>query len=210
MHWWVTVIGFIAQILFSSRLIIQWFLSEKEKKVVSPLIFWQLSLLGGFLLFIYGWFRDDFSIMLGQILTYYIYIRNLQLLGYWKKLHFLFKLFILSFPVIVIVYSYNNNIYDVNRLFRNDEIPFNLLLLGIVGQVIFTLRFVVQWILSERSKKSELPIHFWILSLIGSLLIFTYAIIREDYVLMFGHIFGLTIYIRNIILYKKQHERTST
>ncbi len=203
--WWVTAVGFLAQILFSSRLIIQWFLSEKEKKVVSPLIFWQLSLLGGFLLFAYGWFRNDFSIMLGQILTYYIYIRNLQLMGYWNKLNLIIKGFILAFPIIVVAYSYNNGIYDVDRFFKNDDIPYMLLILGVIGQIVFTLRFVMQWIISERSKKSELPIHFWILSLIGSLIIFIYAIIRLDYVLMFGHTFGLIVYIRNIFIFKKQN-----
>ena len=70
-------IGFLAQILFSSRLIIQWFYSEKKNKIITPSIFWILSLLGSFLLFIYGYLRNDFAIMIGQSLTYFIYIRNL-------------------------------------------------------------------------------------------------------------------------------------
>jgi len=193
--------GFSAQILFSSRLIIQWLLSEKEKKVVSPLIFWQLSLVGSFMMFVYGWLRNDFSIMLGQSLTYYIYIRNLQLLGYWKKFSLFLKGFILIFPAVVILYSYHNRIYDLDLLFRNKEIPIKLLVLGIIGQVIFTFRFIVQWLFSEKRRKSELPIHFWLLSMAGSGLIFIYAVFRMDYVLMLGHTFGLLVYTRNIILY---------
>ncbi len=76
-NWLIYTIGFVAQILFSSRLIIQWLSSEREKKVITPTLFWTLSLIASFLLFIYGYLRNDFAIMLGQALTYFIYIRNL-------------------------------------------------------------------------------------------------------------------------------------
>jgi len=75
-------IGFLAQLLFSARLFVQWFLSERQKRVVTPSLFWQLSLLASFLLFVYGYWRQDFAIMLGQSLTYYIYIRNLHFQGH--------------------------------------------------------------------------------------------------------------------------------
>ena len=77
--WLVYAIGFVAQLLFSARSITQWIVSEKSKKVLTPVLFWQLSLLASFLLFIYGYYRNDFAIMLGQVLTYFIYIRNMQL-----------------------------------------------------------------------------------------------------------------------------------
>ena len=83
--WVIYAIGFTAQLLFSGRLLLQWILSEKNNKVVTPSLFWKLSLLASFLLFVYGYLRDDFAIMLGQSLTYYIYIRNLQLQGQWQK-----------------------------------------------------------------------------------------------------------------------------
>ena len=70
----IYVIGFLAQLLFSARLLLQWIMSEKAKKVVSPSIFWKLSLLGSYLLFMYGWLRNDFAIILGQLISYYIYI----------------------------------------------------------------------------------------------------------------------------------------
>ena len=65
-------VGLLAQLLFSARILIQWIMSERAKKVVSPVIFWALSMIASYLLFIYGWFRDDFSIMLGQVIAYYI------------------------------------------------------------------------------------------------------------------------------------------
>jgi lipid-A-disaccharide synthase-like uncharacterized protein len=140
--WMIYSIGFIAQILFSGRLFIQWFLSEKNKRIVTPSLFWKLSLLASFLLFIYGYLRDDFAIMLGQSLTYFIYIRNLQLQGEWKKSPPWFRIFLLTFPVLIVVYAYNNGEYDLYQLFNNKDIPFWLLLLGIFSQLLFTFRFV--------------------------------------------------------------------
>ncbi|THD65771.1 lauroyl acyltransferase [Robertkochia marina] len=207
--WLIYAIGFTAQILFSGRLFLQWFLSEKSKKVLTPTLFWKLSLLASFLLFVYGWLRDDFAIMLGQTLTYFIYIRNLQLQGEWQKSPKLLRTFLWFFPLMVVIYGYNNNTYDVYELFQNEDIPLWLLLLGSIAQITFTLRFVYQWIHSERHKESSLPKGFWLLSLTGALLIFTYAIFRKDPVLLVGHSLGSVIYIRNLMLLKKQDDKTS-
>ncbi len=204
--WLIYSIGFIAQILFSSRLIIQWITSEKQRKVITPTLFWTLSLIASFLLFIYGYLRDDFAIMLGQSLTYFIYIRNLQLQNEWKKLHWFLRLLLYSIPTLIIIYYFNNNVIDRDLLFRNDAIPKWLLWLGIVSQVVFTLRFVYQWIFSEYQKKSSFPLGFWLLSLIGSILILVYAINRKDPVLFIGHLFGSIIYIRNLIILHKQND----
>ena len=202
--YFVYIIGFAAQILFSARLLLQWIQSEKVKKVLTPELFWQLSLIASFLLFIYGWLRDDFAIMLGQSLTYFIYIRNMQLQGSWKKLPAFLRGFLFAFPFLIAVYSFNNDQIDIERLFRNEDIPLNLLIWGSVGQIIFTLRFVYQWIYSERKKESTLPFGFWLLSLVGSLMILSYAIIRRDPVLFIGQLFGFVIYSRNIFLLLKQ------
>ncbi|GGG53442.1 lipid-A-disaccharide synthase N-terminal domain-containing protein [Bizionia arctica] len=201
--WIIYSIGFLAQILFSSRLIIQWLTSEKKKQVTTPTLFWSLSLFASFLLFIYGYLRNDFAIMFGQALTYYIYIRNLQLQNQWQRLPKLVQWLLFFVPIFIVIFYYNNNAIDVELLFKNEAIPFWLLVLGIVSQVVFTLRFVYQWIYSERRKESVLPLGFWILSLIGSILILTYAIFRQDPVLFVGHILGMVIYIRNLVLIRK-------
>ena len=174
--WLIYSIGFLAQILFSSRLIIQWITSEKQKRVITPTLFWTLSLTASFLLFIYGYLRNDFAIMLGQALTYYIYITNLQLQNQWNKYPVIMRWILLLMPVFVVIFYFNNNEIDTVKLFKNDAIPLWLLVLGIVSQIVFTLRFVYQWMYSEKHKESSLPFGFWALSLIGSLLILTYAI----------------------------------
>jgi lipid-A-disaccharide synthase-like uncharacterized protein len=203
-NWLIYGIGFFAQLLFSGRLILQWALSERSKKVLTPSIFWKLSLLASFLLFVYGYLRDDFAIMLGQTLTYFIYIRNLQLQGEWKRAPIVLRTFLWIFPVLIIIYAYNNNTYDLNNLLQNEAIPLWLLIWGSLAQVVFTLRFVYQWVYSEKRKESLLPFGFWLLSLIGSLMILIYAILRKDPVLFVGHIMGSIIYFRNIVLSKNQ------
>lgn len=202
--WMIYGIGFLAQALFSGRLLIQWILSEKNKRIITPSLFWKLSLLASFLLFVYGYLRDDFAIMLGQTLTYFIYIRNLQLQGKWQQSPIWFRIFLLIFPIIIVVYGYNNGEYDIYELFNNEAIPLWLLWLGIIAQIIFTLRFIYQWIYSERTKVSQLPVGFWRLSVLGASLILTYAIFRKDPVLFVGHVAGLIIYIRNIFIGKKE------
>ena len=204
-NWIIYSIGFIAQILFSGRLIVQWLSSEKQKKVVTPTLFWFFSLLASFLLFVYGYLRQDFAIMLGQSLTYFIYIRNLHLQGQWKKFPLPIRLFLLFVPVLIVFYYYNNNVLDKELLFKNENIPFWLLALGVVAQIIFTFRFIYQWIYSERKKESSLPLGFWVLSITGASLILTYAIFRKDPVLLAGHGFGLIIYIRNLMILRKEN-----
>lgn len=201
--WQIYSVGLIAQLLFSGRLILQWILSEKHKKVLTPSLFWKLSLIASFLLFVYGYLRNDFAIMLGQAITYFIYIRNLQLQGEWQKAPKWLQIFLYIFPTLIVIYSYNNNTYDLEKLFSNDAIPLWLLVLGSSAQVIFNFRFFYQWIYSEKRKESSLPLGFWVLSLIGAILILIYAILRKDPVLFIGHITGSFIYIRNIMMIRK-------
>ncbi len=201
--WQVYTIGFTAQILFSGRLLLQWIASEKQQKVLTPANFWKISLFASFLLFVYGYLRSDFSIMLGQALTYFIYIRNMQLQGEWSKMSRWLQIFLYLFPVLLFIYSYNNNTYDVQKLFYNENIPLWLLLLGSLAQVIFTLRFVYQWVYSERIRESVLPMGFWLLSFAGAVLILIYAILRKDPVLFIGHMVGSVIYVRNMVLIRR-------
>jgi lipid-A-disaccharide synthase-like uncharacterized protein len=74
------------------------------------------------------------------------------------------------------------------------------LVVGFFGQLLFSLRFVVQWISSERQRRSVVPIAFWWLSIGGSLVLLCYAIHRRDPVFMLGQSMGLVIYVRNLML----------
>ncbi|MBV6657294.1 MAG: lipid-A-disaccharide synthase N-terminal domain-containing protein [Devosiaceae bacterium] len=71
---------------------------------------------------------------------------------------------------------------------------------GLVAQSMFMMRFVVQWIASERARRSIVPIAFWFFSLAGGTLLLTYAIVRQDPVFIAGQGLGLLIYCRNLWL----------
>lgn len=77
---------------------------------------------------------------------------------------------------------------------------------GLLGQAAFFGRFVVQWIYSEKHKKSLIPVHFWYLSILGASIIFVYAIHRRDPVFFLGQLFAILIYIRNLHLIKKENK----
>ena len=199
----IYVIGFLAQVFFSARILLQWILSERAKKVISPAIFWQLSIVGSYLLFVYGWLRDDFAIILGQIISYYIYIWNLDKKHQWKKLPFIIRTLLLLTPVAAILYMLKDARAFVDQFFRYEKITWWLLIYGSMGQIIFTLRFVYQWIYSKRKDESLLPIGFWVISLLGALIIVSYAIYRRDPVLILGQSTGLIAYSRNIYLSRR-------
>lgn len=79
-------------------------------------------------------------------------------------------------------------------------------LFGLFGQFMFFMRFFVQWVESERQKRSVIPVSFWYLSLAGSAILAVYAIHIQDPVFIIGQSLGFFIYIRNLMLIKKEKE----
>lgn len=200
-------IGFLAQGFFSARILVQWIMSERSRRVVSPSIYWICSLVGSILLFTYGWLRDDFSIILGQFISYYIYIWNLNIKGVWNKVPSAFRMLISLLPLIALIFTLQDASTFVDSFFQNENIPSALVVFGSLGQVIFTLRFVYQWYYSHRRQESILPVGFWIISLVGSGIIVTYGMIRLDPVLILGQSVGFIAYIRNMILFKQSRKK---
>ncbi len=79
------------------------------------------------------------------------------------------------------------------------------LIFGFIGQLMFTMRFIVQWIASERKKESVIPVSFWYFSLAGGLIVLAYAIYRMDPVFIVAYLPGNFIYLRNLyFIYKKK------
>jgi lipid-A-disaccharide synthase-like uncharacterized protein len=72
--------------------------------------------------------------------------------------------------------------------------------LGLAGQLLFSARFIIQWIASERKKRSIIPVSFWYFSLGGSALLLAYAIYRKDPVFILGQSAGAIVYVRNLRL----------
>jgi lipid-A-disaccharide synthase-like uncharacterized protein len=84
------------------------------------------------------------------------------------------------------------------------------LVLGFTAQLLFSARFLVQWIASERARRSVVPISFWFLSILGGILLLSYAIRRRDPVFIAGQAMGVCVYARNLVLIWKNKTRQYT
>ena len=82
--------------------------------------------------------------------------------------------------------------------------------LGFIAQAFFTMRFVVQWIASERARKSVVPVAFWFFSIGGGTLLLAYALYRRDPVFIAGQGLGLVVYVRNVYFILLNGRQSST
>lgn len=193
-------VGLLAQLLFSARILIQWVTSERAGKVLSPASFWTTSMIASILLMVYGALRHDIVIVGGQLISYFIYIRNIKLKNVWEDLAAPMRWGALVFPFAAMGWLTWSEQYSFSYIMAHSKISGALIAWGGAGQVIFTLRFVYQWYYSERLGESVIPIGFWVISLVGSLMIMSYAVLRLDPVLFLGQIFGVVAYSRNFII----------
>jgi lipid-A-disaccharide synthase-like uncharacterized protein len=76
---------------------------------------------------------------------------------------------------------------------------------GFLGQGLFLIRWIVQWVASERRRESYVPLVFWYISLAGGLLVLIYAVVRHDPVFILSQLVGIGNYSRNIVLVRKKH-----
>ncbi len=80
--------------------------------------------------------------------------------------------------------------------------------IGLIGQALFSARFILQWLASEKARRSVVPKAFWYLSLGGSAVLLAYAIHRADPVFILGQSAGFAIYLRNLWLIEVEHRRS--
>lgn len=198
--YWIYALGFFAQSLFGARLIAQLVISERKGKVVSPAIYWQLGVVGSFLFLIYGIIRNDFVIILGQSLSYFIYIRNLQLKNLWTIIPLAARAFLFAAPGFAIVWiAFGDGKFG--DMVSNNNLADPIVVMGAVGQLMLNIRYVYQWAYSEKRNESLLPIGFWIISASASAMIIAYSWFRNDPVLLVAQGMGIFIYIRNIFIH---------
>jgi lipid-A-disaccharide synthase-like uncharacterized protein len=195
---WLLPLGFLGQAMFGARTIAQWVIAERQGRTVSPTIFWVFSVIGSSLFLLYGVFRHDAVIMAGQTISFYIYVRNLQLKGVWKSIPMYVRIPMLLIPPALLLYSRSLNFptpsFDFTDLF---------MIMGMAGQLLLNIRYIYQWYFSERARESLLPLGFWIISLVASVMVVTYSIYRDDIVLLVAQSLGLVAYTRNIYLHFK-------
>lgn len=208
--WYIYALGFVAQGLFSARILVQWLMSEKQKKVVNPTVFWVLSLVASIVYFVYAYLRNDFSIMLGLFISYFIYLWNMGMKGVWKKLPDALRIAVVSMlialPIVAVsVLFLRDPSAAVDTLFKNELIPGWMIAMGTIGQLVFTVRFIYQFLYSRKRGESLLPVGFWIIGIIGSTILVTYGALRHDWVLLIGQAFGWVTYVRNLMIWNKSH-----
>lgn len=198
---WIYLVGFGGQLLFGVRITVQWLYSERAGRPVSPALYWQVSLLASFIVLVYGTLRKDPIIILGQILSYYIYVRNLQLKQRWTSIYAPVRYLLIVLPLLFVIsalYSVGNLAGD---LYENVHPTAPLFITGAVGQLMLNLRFLYQWYYSEQRKVSILPLGFWVISLSASVLVLIYGLYRRDPVLIVSQSLGMVAYVRNIYFY---------
>jgi lipid-A-disaccharide synthase-like uncharacterized protein len=195
----IYALGFFAQGLFGARSIVQWYLSEREGRVVSPTLFWIFSLSGSSLFLLYGLIRQDVVILIGQSISFYIYVRNLQLKRAWSTIPLFFQLPLLAIPPSILMFWFQQK--NVSALEVDTAI--SLTVVGIAGQLLLNCRYLYQWYSSEKANESVLPLGFWIISLAASIMVVAYSIARQEPVLLVAQSLGIVVYLRNIIIYSR-------
>lgn len=194
----IYLLGFFAQALFGARTVVQWVQSERAGRVVSPTWFWIFSLCGSALFLVYGLIRQDVIILFGQTISFYIYIRNLQLKQVWHKLHQVLRWVIVPLPFVLMLWAWLIAPQRFQNIFTETNFASVALLLGGAGQLLLNFRYVYQWYFSEKAQQSLLPLGFWVISALASLMVVYYGIMNNEPVLLVAQGMGFVVYLRNI------------
>ncbi len=197
------VLGFIGQGMFGARTIAQWVLSERQGRVVSPTVFWIFSVIGSSVFLVYGILRHDLVIVVGQTISFYIYVRNLQLKGFWHKLSRMARFSVLLIPPSIWVGSTFSQ-WSVAGSWSSTNFGNFFLAIGGIGQLLLNFRYFYQWYYSERAHESVLPLGFWVISAVASVMVVVYSLDRNDLVLLVAQSGGLIAYIRNIYIHFRE------
>lgn len=191
-------LGFLAQSFFGARTLVQWVQSEKAGRVVSPTWFWIFSLGGSSLFLIYGILRQDVIILVGQTISFYIYIRNLQLKKFWNELPMISRIIIAPLPFVIFLWTWFYSPSLFQGIFQQLNFADSFLLIGGLGQLLLNFRYLYQWVQSERVQQSVLPLGFWLISAAASIMVVIYGFYRHDPVLLVAQGMGFVVYLRNI------------
>ena len=198
---WVTIFGLVGNLLFTGRVLVQWITSERRGESVVPISFWWMSLLAAIIFMAYalmhhngyGDYDPDLPMFLGLSVTLIPYIRNLHIIYHPDRPARRGAQILLPAAalIFVLIYSLILNLEHQNKW---------LFSLGLVGNAIWCSRFIIAWVQAERQRRALLPLSFWYLSLIGSLLLLAYSLMRADMVFILGFLFNSIPFLRNIVL----------
>jgi len=187
-----TLFGLLGNVLFTARVLVQWIASERKGRTVVPVSFWWLSLSGASVLIVYAFGRLEIPFILGYAVTLVPYIRNLRIEYHperpGRRSGWLIAAAVMLGCIPIFIFWQEQAVKDGWTWF------------GLLGNAVFGSRFFVQWVQSEARRQSVLPLSFWYLSLVGSLVLLMYSVIRNDLVFILGFLFNVIPYGRNIYL----------
>lgn len=193
--YWV-LFGLVGNVLFTARVVLQWLASEKAGRTVVPVAFWWMSLLAAIIHITYASYRADIPMILGLAVTLVPYLRNL-------RIHYRpdrpARSLMLIVPLALILALITPIVSLQTEVLRS-----GLFYFGLLGNAVYRSRFFVQWVQSERERKSVMKLPFWYLSLSGCAMLLLYSLLRHDPVFILSFLFNIIPYIRNIMLIHKQ------
>ena len=212
----VMILGIAGATIFYGRFLIQWYATEKAKRSVVPPLFWYFSIIGSLLLLIYAFLIQSPLGALGQNVNIIIYGRNLNYI--WKennqfspkgRLLLSYSFNSVAFGCIALaILIWSREIDSSKSLAPKDSLTtWTWLAIGIVGQSLFALRFIIQWIETERAKKSVVPHSFWPISIVAAMLQSSCFIQRHEYLFAISMMLTILIYLRNMYLIANERRR---
>lgn len=188
-----TALGWLGNACFFSRFLLQWALSERARRCVAPPAFWWVSLAGSVLLGAYALHGGHPILLVGFLINGSIYARNLWLQRSHRELSATAMWTVAAAAALLALAA-------GRRTPSSEALPVAWIAVGALGQVVWSSRFVVQWIASERAGHSHFPPIFWRLSLLGNLLLLAYAFELGDPVFIAGLLPGPLVQVRNLAL----------
>ena len=210
-------IGITGAVIFCGRFYVQWWYSERKKKVVVPVAFWYMSAIGSLMLLPYAVFKTIPSPVgaLSHTFNIIVYARNLMHIWneagtlsrrrYWM-LHGATGVIVLIAMVLMCWTWWRE--FDATQSGEQQATVWIWIAVGTLGQFLFGCRFLVQWLVTEAKKKSVMPVAFWYLSLAAATLMIAAFVIREEWILAFPVAAPIPVYLRNLYLARHPQKKT--
>lgn len=203
-------LGILGAFIFYTRFYVQWIYSEYKGRSEVPVLFWYLSALGSVSLLTYGVAIQSPIGTLSHCFNTVIYARNL--IHIWNHDGTLTRPRYIATHVLVIAIATTAII--LTALTWKNEIAtpqpgqatatnYLWLAVGVIGQTLFALRFIIQWAATEKNKKSTIPPIFWTISLAAAALLIASHLSRQEYIYAIGLAATLLIYARNLHLIRR-------
>ncbi|MBN2307418.1 MAG: lipid-A-disaccharide synthase N-terminal domain-containing protein [Candidatus Hydrogenedentes bacterium] len=202
-----TAFGAVGAAIFYGRFYVQWIASELKKRSVMPVAFWYMSSVGSVMLLAYAVYLQSPVGALGQSFNIVVYVRNL--IHIWREKGRLSRrLNIAAHGLVAVVCAVALGllVFTWYREYRitSEAAPAEAgrtwlwLAIGAAGQALFACRFLIQWIATERKRKSVVPPVFWHLSVAAAALQMGCFVQRAEWVFAIGMLATILIYVRNL------------